>query len=223
MKVIGHRGARGLSSENTLASIEKAIRHGVDEVEIDVRTTKDGVAVLHHDPAIVACDGTERVIARTNYAELLRYKADLAPLDHAIRAVAHRCRIMLDIKPGVPPKQTISIIRDRLSRGWRLKEFCVASYDPRILQAIREGLPGIELVVIEKWSSVRAVRRARKLRTKRISMNQRWLWRGFLRAMKRRGFKLSPYTMNNPKRAKRWRRYLYGVITDRPDLFKKKS
>lgn len=222
MKIIGHRGAKGLSSENTLASLEKAIEHAVDEVEIDVRITKDGVAVLHHDAAVTDPNGRELVIAHTTYAELLRHKQDLAALDFAIRHVAHRCRIMIEIKPGVPVKQTVAIIQDRLRRGWRLSEFSIASYDARILQRIREALPGIELVVIEKWSGLRASHRARKLHTKRISMNERWLWQGFLRAMKKRGFKLSPYAMNNPQKATRWRPYLYGIITDRPDLFEKK-
>lgn len=221
MKIIGHRGARGLSPENTIASFEKAIEYGVDAVELDVRVTRDGVAVVHHDTAVVDPDGREVIIARTTYAELLRHKQDLAALDHTIRTVAHRCRIMIEIKPGEPTKQTVRIIRDRLKRGWRLKEFAVASYDFRILQDVREQLPGIELVVIEKWSGLRATHRARKLHTKRISMNQRWLWSGFLRAMKRGGFRLSPYTINNPRQAKRWQPYLYGVITDRPDLFRK--
>jgi glycerophosphoryl diester phosphodiesterase len=219
MKIIGHRGARGLSPENTLASFEKAIQYGVDAVELDVRVTRDGVAVVHHDAAVINPDGSEVIIARTTYAELLRHKRDLAALDHTIRAVSHRCSIMIEIKPGEPTKQTVRIIRDRLKRGWRLKEFAVASYDFRILQDVREQLPGIELVVIEKWSGLRATHRARKLHTKRISMNQRWLWRGFLHAMRRSGFRLSPYTINNPRQAKRWQPYLYGVITDRPDLF----
>ncbi len=223
MKTIGHRGARGLAPENTIASLEKAIEYGVDMVEVDVRVTRDGVAVLHHDPALIDPNGSEIIIARTTYAELLRHKNDLAALDHAIRSVAHRCDIMIEIKPGQPTKQTVGIIRDRLKRGWRLKEFAVASYDFHVLRTVQDQLPGIELVVIEKWSGVRATHRARKLHTKRISINQRWLWSGFLRAMKRRGYKISPYTINSPSQAKRWRPYLYGIITDRPDLFHKKK
>lgn len=219
MKIIGHRGARGLSPENTLASFEKAIQYGVDAVELDVRVTRDGVAVVHHDAAVVDPDGREVIIARTTYAELLRHKRDLAALDHTIRTVAHRCSIMIEIKPGEPTKQTVNIIRDRLKRGWRLKEFAVASYDFRILQDVREQLPGIELVVIEKWSSIRATLRARQLHTKRISFGRRWLWWGVLRSFKRRGYKITPYTVNSTSLAKRWSPYIYGVITDYPDIF----
>ena len=45
----GHRGARGLMPENTMASFREALRHGVDCIEIDIGMTEDGVVVIHHD------------------------------------------------------------------------------------------------------------------------------------------------------------------------------
>lgn len=223
MKIIGHRGARGLTPENTIASIETAIKHGVDEVEIDVRVTKDDVAILHHDPYLQDPDGTEWSIADATYAELLRHKSDLAALDYVVRNIAHRCRLMIEIKPGVAVQPTLRVIRDRLKRGWRLDEFTIASYDYHILEAVRDTLPGIELVVIEDWSGVRASYRARKLGTKRISMNARWLWSGYLKAVHRAGYQITPFTINNPRRIYAWYSYLHGIITDRPDLFEKKD
>lgn len=47
--VIAHRAGRGLSPENTLAAIRKAISLGVDYVELDVRATRDGQLVIMHD------------------------------------------------------------------------------------------------------------------------------------------------------------------------------
>ena len=43
-KVIGHRGARGLAPENTLASIRTAKGLGCSWVEVDVMLTKDKVS-----------------------------------------------------------------------------------------------------------------------------------------------------------------------------------
>ncbi len=50
--VAAHRGAHMGNFENSLASIHKAINLGVDVVELDVRTTKDGFLVLMHDSKI---------------------------------------------------------------------------------------------------------------------------------------------------------------------------
>lgn len=46
---IGHRGAGTLEPENTLRSIEAALRHGVEMAELDVRPCADGTLVLMHD------------------------------------------------------------------------------------------------------------------------------------------------------------------------------
>lgn len=45
----GHRGARGLAPENSLAGFEVALRHGVTTLELDIAITRDGVLVIHHD------------------------------------------------------------------------------------------------------------------------------------------------------------------------------
>ncbi len=45
----GHRGARGLAPENTLASFEVALKHGVTTLELDIAITRDGVLLVHHD------------------------------------------------------------------------------------------------------------------------------------------------------------------------------
>lgn len=46
----GHRGARGLAPENTLAAFQRALAIGVTTIETDLGVTKDGVLVVSHDP-----------------------------------------------------------------------------------------------------------------------------------------------------------------------------
>lgn len=45
----GHRGARGLSPENTLPAYQTALKIGVNYVDMDVAMTKDHVVVVQHD------------------------------------------------------------------------------------------------------------------------------------------------------------------------------
>lgn len=45
----GHRGARGLAPENTIAGFEQALAIGVTTLELDLAMTKDGVLVVSHD------------------------------------------------------------------------------------------------------------------------------------------------------------------------------
>ncbi len=57
----GHRGARGLAPENTLAAFRRALEIGVTTLETDLVVTSDGQLVLAHDPllnpALVREDG----------------------------------------------------------------------------------------------------------------------------------------------------------------------
>jgi glycerophosphoryl diester phosphodiesterase len=48
----GHRGARGLAPENTLAAFDRALDIGVTTLELDIHLTSDGVPVITHDPQL---------------------------------------------------------------------------------------------------------------------------------------------------------------------------
>ncbi len=57
----GHRGARGLSPENTLVAFERALSIGVHTLELDTGLSADGVVVVSHDPRLnpaITRDGT---------------------------------------------------------------------------------------------------------------------------------------------------------------------
>jgi len=48
----GHRGARWLLPENTLAAFERALQLGVTTLELDVVATKDDILVISHNPEL---------------------------------------------------------------------------------------------------------------------------------------------------------------------------
>lgn len=49
-EIIAHRGAPRERPENTLSAFALALEQGADAIELDVHATRDGVAVVHHDP-----------------------------------------------------------------------------------------------------------------------------------------------------------------------------
>mmetsp|Transcript_2885 Transcript_2885/g.4685 ORF Transcript_2885/g.4685 Transcript_2885/m.4685 type:complete len:400 (-) Transcript_2885:100-1299(-) len=68
--VIGHRGAKQIAPENTLASIRAAKERGVTVVEVDVMLTKDGVPVIHHDNTLDRCTDGKGMLWDKTLAEL---------------------------------------------------------------------------------------------------------------------------------------------------------
>ncbi|HSX36943.1 MAG TPA: glycerophosphodiester phosphodiesterase, partial [Patescibacteria group bacterium] len=222
MKIIGHRGAKGLAPENTIDSFEKALEHQVNEIELDARLTADGEVVVIHTSYLVDASGNKLKVAEHALSELRTHKPDLPTLTEAINSVNRRVPIVVEVKPGVPTEPVVAIIKAFLKKGWQPKDFLLASFSFKTLTELQAELPDITKVVNDRWSGVRATRRARLLGTKRLAMNRRWLWGGFIAAMRGSGYQLYAYTLNDPAKAKRWAKQgLAGVITDFPDLFEK--
>ena len=79
----GHRGARGLRPENTLAAFAHALSIGVSTLELDTAVTRDGVVVVSHDSKLnpdITRDPSGEWLAQTGpaifsltLAELQRY------------------------------------------------------------------------------------------------------------------------------------------------------
>lgn len=61
--LIAHRGGAGVAPENTMAAFREALEvWGADMVELDVRTTRDGVLVVLHDETVDrTTNGTGRI------------------------------------------------------------------------------------------------------------------------------------------------------------------
>ncbi len=106
----GHRGARGLRPENTLAAFSFAMATGVTTLETDLAVTKDGVLVISHDPFLnpdvvrepdghwLATRGPP--IHSLTLAELVRY--DIGRLDPASRVRTIVPRAAGGRRPAIP-------------------------------------------------------------------------------------------------------------------------
>jgi glycerophosphoryl diester phosphodiesterase len=217
MLVIGHRGARGLAPENTLASLQKGLEHHVDMLEFDLRVTKDGVVILHHAEQLVDGDGISHRLSETTYSELKNHRPDLTTFEEALQNVNKTVSLYIEVKKDEPTGPIVTVIK---ACGWPTKQLFLASKSQTTLVALHKALSDLPVIVVEPWSGVRAHRRAAQLGTKLISMNQRWLWWGFIRGFKNNGWQLYAYTLNDVAKAHRWEKYgLAGVVTDYPDLF----
>jgi glycerophosphoryl diester phosphodiesterase len=94
--VFAHRGLHRTQRENTIASFEAAVALGVDGVEFDVRRTRDGVLVVHHDPMIGPL-----VIAQSEGSALPDYVPTLGEALECLVGVA----INVEIKNGRGPAE----------------------------------------------------------------------------------------------------------------------
>jgi glycerophosphoryl diester phosphodiesterase len=229
MKIIGHRGAKDIAPENTLASIQAALDAGADAVEIDVRVTRDSVVVLSHDRSVIpsanpttpATLPSPLAIDTSTYVELQQLKPDISTLTQAINHIGQKVPLMIEVKPGVPTEPIRAILDTFLQAGWQPENLWLGSKSQSTLRTLHAALPTLPCVVIEPWSGVIATHRARQLGTNRLAMNHHFLWFGFIRLISRQ-YQLYAYPLNDLGKAERWAKYgLAGAITDNPTGLKR--
>lgn len=214
MKIIGHRGAKGLAPENTIVGFRKAIELGVDMIEFDVRVSKDHYPIVHHSSVARDDGGKKLIIDKTNYKELKAHIPDLATLEEVLKFIGGRVPLYIEVKIGVDVGPVILELQQ-----YHYK-FYLASKSQKILRKLHVAFPKVPKIVIEPFSAIRAVWRSSQVGTRTLAMNQLFLWPGVIRKLSNRGFELYAYPVNDRAKAERWKRYgLAGVVTDFPDRF----
>ena len=85
---IGHRGASGHATENTLAAFAKASDLGAEMWELDTQITKDGVCVVSHDDHLLRVFGLDLRISELTAAELAALEGACVATFAAVAALA---------------------------------------------------------------------------------------------------------------------------------------
>jgi glycerophosphoryl diester phosphodiesterase len=103
--LIAHRGGivGDEFAENSPGSVEAAIRRGYQMIEVDIRRTRDGRAVVQHDADFNRFFGVRRRVEEMDWAEVEQLRATpggTRPMDfeELCARCAGRIRLMLDIK-----------------------------------------------------------------------------------------------------------------------------
>jgi glycerophosphoryl diester phosphodiesterase len=120
VEVIAHRGEHLECPENTMPAIEKAIALGVDWVEIDARTTKDGHFVLMHDGSVDRMTNGKGEVAGLTLAEIRALDAGVSKpgfartkvptLDEALATMRGKCGVYFDAK-RIAADQIVAALR----------------------------------------------------------------------------------------------------------------
>ncbi|ABL88425.1 glycerophosphoryl diester phosphodiesterase [Pyrobaculum islandicum DSM 4184] len=119
--VVGHRGFPKRELENTLPSIESAIKHGADIVEVDVQVTADGVAVLSHDDTLERTFGILLNVRRATWEEVKKVEKGryrVPTLREALELVAERAGVFIEIKHPEDKQTVIATIREVGAQKW---------------------------------------------------------------------------------------------------------
>ncbi|MDH5464448.1 MAG: glycerophosphodiester phosphodiesterase [Thiovulaceae bacterium] len=142
MKIIAHRGYSEKYLENTLQAFEEAVNADVDMIELDVRLSKDGTAMIFHDKSLKRLSGMKDSIETLTIDELALVTLEdkegnshtIPRLDEVITLVNGRCKLILELKEQGNVKALCEAVEKRISD--HLSWIEVSCFDDAVLETI---------------------------------------------------------------------------------------
>ncbi|MCH0565363.1 MULTISPECIES: glycerophosphodiester phosphodiesterase [unclassified Streptomyces] len=147
---VAHRGDPYRVRENTLDSLRSALGLGADVVEIDVRLTRDGVAVLLHDDTLKRLWELDRPLLSLSASEVRRLTGGGVPTLAEALAVTGDSRVMLDL-PGAPDVRAARRVVDAVREAGAQDRVYYCA-DAAAMLAVRAADPSAEIALT--WTTV---------------------------------------------------------------------
>jgi glycerophosphoryl diester phosphodiesterase len=244
--VHGHRGARALLPENTIAGFLCAIEAGADFIELDVVVTVDDVLVVSHDPLLNRrvrhrpCGS--RIIRELTFEQVRlcdcgscrnhRFRrqvpvpgAHIPALDEVF-ALAGRGPFQFNVElksfPQKPwlapaPERLASLLLGAIERHALASRVLMQSFDIRVLRAMGSLAPHIRLSVLDELGARNFVALARRSGTRIVGPYHRLVTERRVAAAHNAGVQVVSWTANQPRDwARLIRAGVDGIITDDP-------
>jgi glycerophosphoryl diester phosphodiesterase len=142
--VTGHRGAMALESENTMASFRLARELGADEIEFDVRSTLDGVLVVHHDEHLGRVVDGSGAVRDHSWQHLSRLRVHgrhpIPLLDEVLDLTG--IRFQLELKDAADARAVAAEVASRtgLRDSVLTTSFLPSALEPALEASLRTGL-----------------------------------------------------------------------------------
>ena len=231
--IAGHRGAAGLAPENTLPSFHRAWELGLRMVELDVRLTRDGVAVCFHDDRLERVTNGQGLLSEATWEAL----AGIEVMASAFRGAFPHTRIprFAEILAALPPDGCVLVeLKPDPERGEALVDQTLAeiaaagvgercriiSFMPELLRLTRRKAPELEVgVLATAREGHRLQPLARELRAEVVHAPYQLISRQFADQVRDGGFLLNAWTVNSTDEICRLAALgVDEITTDFPDL-----
>jgi glycerophosphoryl diester phosphodiesterase len=116
--IFAHRGASAHAPENTLAAFELALTHNADAIELDVKLSADGRAVVIHDSTVDRTTGSHGRVKDLSFNQLRsldagsffsgQYRGEKIPsLEEVFEAVGKRTFINVELTNYTTPRDAL--------------------------------------------------------------------------------------------------------------------
>jgi glycerophosphoryl diester phosphodiesterase len=222
--VFAHRGGGKIGPENTMAAFDRGLAAGADGLELDVRLSRDGIAVVHHDPTL---DRTTR--AKGPLKD--RTAAELADVDvPALRDVLARypkTGIIIELKE--PGSALAATVVGEVRRAGAIDRVCLGSLSLSALRTARAAAPDlmtsgarfeVRMALYKSWCGLSPGRVPyQAFQVPETSGATRVVTPRFVQLAHKAGIAVHVWTVDEPEDIRRLLDWgVDGIISDRPDV-----
>lgn len=224
--VIGHRGAMGHETENTLASIQKAMELGVDMIEIDVFKIKSGEIVVFHDEDVSRLSNGGGKIEDYNIVEVRQLTLEgnhkIPELKDVLKTIDNKVALNIELKGAGTADRVNKIVTHYIEdKGWLPENILISSFKWDELRAMRGYNKDIQIAILTDEDPIKAMDIAKELNAVAINPNYKTLTKENTAKIHDEGLKVYTWTVNEPDDIQKMEEFgVDGIITNYPERVK---
>lgn len=220
---VGHRGAKGYMSENTLPSIQKALNLNVDGIEIDVHLCKSGELVVFHDFTLDRMTNGTGEIEKQTLSQLQNLLVDdkykIPTLTEVLDLINAKCLLNIELKGEKTALPTVKLLHQYFDKGtWTYNDILISSFQRKELEVVYNLDKKMPLGALTKASVNESIRFAKKIHAVAIHPNFALLSKDIVKEAQKESFKVNAWTVNDYESIQRIKSYgVDAIISDFPD------
>lgn len=213
----------GHETENTLASIQKALDLNVDMIEIDVFKISSGEIVVFHDEKIDRLTNGSGDIESLDLETLKNLTVEgnhkIPLLSEVLDVMNHTVPLNIELKGPGTSEGVMHIIKTYMeNEGWTLDDFLISSFNWEELKNMRRINKDIKIAILTEDNPLDAIPIANDLNAVAINPNYMSLTKENVLEIKSQGFKIFTWTVNDTKQISNMRKLgVDGVFTNYPE------
>jgi glycerophosphoryl diester phosphodiesterase len=221
--VIGHRGAMGHETENTLVSIKKAMDLGVDMIEIDVFRIDSGEIAVFHDSTVDRLTNGSGMIEDYNMFAMRQLVVEgghrIPILQDVLKLINNQVALNIELKGYKTAEKVNQVVNYYISnRGWSADNIIISSFIWDELREMRRINPDIKIAVLTEEDPLQAIEVAKELDAVAINPNYKTLTVENAAKIHDENLKIYTWTVNEPEDIQRMKDFgVDGIITNYPE------